>query len=746
MTLIVFGGVSPRSLGDLLKGYGIMAIVGEEWPDTLFWWDDAFHLVAELPSHMARDGERARRELEKRLREIALDWGRSVSGAFRPTRQKSCDKPLPCPDHPHAKAKGRKKKCPEILVPRRDSPLKRAGEHDAFEPRLARWARAIALPFAARDEAEAHPLFPAHGQEGSGDYFSQIGKAVEVAERAPQDLQWSLFAEGNPSLRSTLESGYLFFPEPMKRYATGVKDWEREKNASVSPWCFLLALRGAMLLRGSLRRLRWRRRNYPAFPFVFEGSTVELGAGRFFRNVELHLPTWNAERPRTLAEFEMQVRQFQAWLSARGFAATAAEFRAAVLGRGVGAGFDTFHRFVLEGRRPGQQQPMRQGILRGVTRVGVGGAASSRLRLMLVPLAETGWLDQFAYFQRKHRDKEDRLRAARARVEDAIHVAVDEPGLEAYRGVLDALWDLNRSILLPGSLRRDLEGAGRTLRPLPPLPARLWEEALRDGLDSDAAYRLGRAIGSILGVKAQSGDAAVGPVLEHMLPVRYDWAARSWRAPDPPPSRPLRWAGFDPLADFRALLWYRWLDSADLDRLPFAGARCASLEDIGALLRGEVDVREVQRLAGLFALLNWQNHAPAHGHRGSGNAAVVPPAYAALRLWLELGIRPAPDSRPPHDREVVRLLNIGQPEQVKRAATRALSRLRVDGLPWDEEPRPMGKAVARFEPTIPDVEAALLGVALMVPIAREGAIALSRRLWVPMEEERGTLEEMEVTV
>ncbi len=746
MTRIVFRGVSPRSLGDLLKGYGIMAIVGEEWPDALFWWDDAFHLVAELPSDMAGDAETARRAVEKRLYEIALEWGRGVAKAFRPTRRRSCNKPLPCSDHPQAKAKGMKKGCPVIVVPRRDSPLKRASEHDAFEPSLARWARAIVVPFGMHDEAEetkAHPLFPAHGQEGSGDYFSQIEKAAEKAAKkaartaAKQALRWSLFAEGNPSLQIRLDSGYLFFPESMKRYATGISSWEREKDAPRSAWCFLLALRGAMLFSGSLRRLRWGRRSYPAFPFVFEGSTVELGAGKYFRNDELHLPTWTADRPRTLGEFEMQVRQFQARLSARGFAATAAEFRAAVVGRGAGAAFDIFHRFVLEGRRPGQRTPMPQGISRGVTRVGGRGGASGHLRLMLAPLAETGWLDQFALSHK--------LGAARARVEDCIHVAVDEPGFEAYRGVLDALWDLSRSILLPGALRRDLEDARRTPRPLPPLPARVWEEALRDGLASDASYRLGRAIGSILGVEAQSGHAGVGPVLEHMLPVRYDRATRSWKAPDPPPSRPLRWAGLEPLADFKALLWYRWFDSADFDRLPFAGARSAPLGDIAALLRGQVDVREVHRLAGLFALLDWQNSDPGWCQPGaSGSVATVPPAYAALRLWFELGIKPAPDSRPPRDGEVVRLLSIGQTEQAQRAAARALSRLRLDGLPWDEEPRPMGKAVASFEPVVPDVEAARLAVALMVPIARKDVIALSQRLWVAAEETK-TLKEMEVT-
>src|SRR5262249_53939071 len=134
--------------------------------------------------------------------------------------------------------------------------------------------------------------------------------------------------------------------------------------------------RGALVLRGSLRRLRWGRRSYPAFPFVFEGATVELGKGKYFHNNEIHLPTWSGDRARTLAEVEMQVRQFQARLSARGFAATAAEFRAAVVGRGAGAAFDTFHRFVLEGRRPGQRQPMRQGIARGSTRVGGSGEVS----------------------------------------------------------------------------------------------------------------------------------------------------------------------------------------------------------------------------------------------------------------------------------------------------------------------------------------------------------------------------------
>jgi len=730
MEALVLGGVSPRSLGDLLKGYGVMAIVGADCPDALFWWDDAFHLAIESPYDDGTDPAKARRAIEDVVRGNLLAWGSAVAEAFKPTRQKSCDKPLPCPDHPQAKQKGKKKTCPEIVVQRRDSTLKLPGDHDQFTPDPARWARAIAVPLPGRDETESHPLFPAYGQDGSGDYFSQIEKAVEAAGGAPLDVAWSLFAEGSPTLRRELDSGYLFFPEPMKRYATGVAKWVQDR-APISPWCFLLAVRGAMLLRGSLRRLRWGRRAYPAFPFVFEGSVVELGKGKFFLNVEIHLPTWNAERPRTLAEFETQMRQFQARLSGRGFAATAAEFRAAVVGRGAGAAFDTFHRFVLEGRRPGRPQPMRQGMPRGTTRVGGKGDEHAMLRLMLAPLAEMGWFDQFTT---------DRLRATRARAEEAIHRAVDEPGLDAYRDILEALWDLNRALVVPGALRRDLEDTRRKPRPLPPLPARLWERALQNGLRTDPAHRLGRAIGSILGVRTEG--MAVGPILEHMLPVEH--RAGRWIVPDPDrrdstrhgsySSRSRQWAGLDRLGDFKALFWSRWLDGAELPRLPFAAARSASFEDIAALLRGDVNVGDVHRLAGLYALLDWWR-SPAAGRAAQASAAApVAPSYAALRLWLELGINPPSDSRPPRDGTVARLLSLGSTSQVERAAVLALARLQIDGLPWSTDPRPTGKAVARFAATIASDDAARMVLAVLIPISTEDTLVLSRRLWVPIDE------------
>jgi len=731
MAIVVFAGVSPRSLGDLLKGYGVMAAVGKDCPDALFWWDEAFHLVVETPWDDGGDEKAARQAIEDVVRLDLLRWSRSVAEAFKPTRQKSCDKPLPCSDHPQAKQKGKKKTCPAVIVEPVKSPLKSPSRHDDFASDVAQWARAAALPKSTN--VDGHPLFT----EASGDYFVQIAKAADAAKKASGDLTWSLFLDGIPVLSKRLESGYALFSSSMTRYATGIEKWERKNDAAVSPWCFLLAVRGALLLRGSLRRLRWGRRSYPAFPFVFEGSVVQVGKGDFFRNFELHLPTWTADRPRTLTEFEMQIRQFQARLSGRTFAATAPEFRAAIVSRGAGAAFDTFHRFVLEGRRPGQRQPMRQGLLRGITRVGAKRAGDANLRLMLAPLAESGWFDQFT---------SDRLRGARAPVDEAVHRAVDEPGPDAYRGILEALWDLNRSLVLPGALRRDLEDLRRKPRPLPPLPADLWESALQDGLCADPARRLGRAIGSILGVRTET--AAVGPILEHMLPVRFRWDVSTWTIPDPLPSRSHRWTGLNPFADFEELFWSRWLDGADLPRLPLDAARFASLDDIAALLRGDVDPREVHRLAGLYALLDWQSVRAGKGvprcvaYRSQSTGAAdrsIPPSYAALRLWVELGINPPPDSRPPRDRAIARLLSLGSARQLEQAVALALARLRVDGLPWSTDPRPTGKAVAHFTSTIQsDDEAGRIALAVLTPISKDDSLTLSRRLWVPIDEQETT--------
>jgi CRISPR-associated protein Csx17 len=351
---------------------------------------------------------------------------------------------------------------------------------------------------------------------------------------------------------------------------------------------------------------------------------------------------------------------------------------------------------------------------------------------MIAPLGESGWIDQFVLPRRK--DNEEARAFAldrRGLLDNAIHRAVDEPTLDAYLGVLERIWELNRELLLPGKLRRSLEKHGRTPRPAPPLPATIWERSLAEGLRTDSEWRVARALGSIVGI--QDGGQKVGPILEQLLPVQYRWDRATWTVADSSASRSV-WSDRMPLRDFQVLLWRRWLISAGLPRLPFAGARTAPVDDVLRLLRGELDVAKIHRLTPLFALLGWQDTDSA-GLSGSASPRLpLSPPYAALRLWFELGIAPADASRPPRDGEVPRLLSLGRGPQIDIAVERALGRLRIQGLPWQEQPSPIGKAVVKAHPRVTAAEAQLMALAVLVPVSRADTLALSRRLLVAVIE------------
>ncbi len=685
-----FPGASPRSLGDLLKGYGLIAAIGEQIPETRFWWDEGFHLVADMPAN----GEK---HLEQTLHRLPA-WAEQIAKEFQRTRKN--------------KKKG---------IDAEASALKTAAGHDRFEPLIAEFAAAVSLYQPPTSEetwrnqedrnTEPHPWFPGYGQEASGNYFDQLAKAASAAKRAMTDLQWCLADRGTRRIQSTLKKGYLFFPEPTTRYATGVAKWEQEK-ASVTTWSFLLAMRGALVLRGARRRLRWRRSGYPAFPFVFEGGGI----------TEVHLPTWASNHPRTFQEFLIQVRQFHAPLVHGTYAGTAAEFRAAVQQRAPVVGFDAFHRFVLEPRRPGQQQRMPQAIPRGVTRVGRDKGAID-LRGMIAPLGESGWIDQFLL----RGDERIYALERRRRLDDAVHRAVDEPTCGSFLGVLEAVADLNRELLLAGKLRRMFEKQSRTPRPAPPLPVDLWERALNDGWQRSVEWRLARALASIVGCPPGSGRH-VGPILEQMLPVEYQSESKSWAAAESR-SGYSGWPGRAPLHDFQVLLWRRWLVSDGLPQMPLAGIRTAPLGDVLQLLRGELEIGEIHKLTFLFAHLGWQDARRMAFEPEDTRPIPMPAAYTALRLWLDLGIAPARDSRPPRDGEVPRLLSIGGVRQIEAAVSRALSRLRIQGLPRFS-PAPIGKAVANVQPRLAAAEAMRMALAVLIPISDKNTSLLSRRLLV----------------
>ncbi|MBX6420387.1 MAG: type I-U CRISPR-associated protein Csx17 [Nevskia sp.] len=732
MATITFTGVSPRSLGDLLKGYGLMALIGERWPETVFWWDAAGHLVAQRPDSASE--ESWKRDIAGHICSGISDWAVSIGREFAPERG----------DRNNGKQK-------------RPSKLTRQVNFDSFDVALASAAWAAAIPDRPTENADtrSHPWFGAHGQDGSGDYFATL-RDLALRRRSRNreviagGLDYSLYRSPGVSVANSknelLGSGGVFFPEPMKRYATGVSKWICEGDAPVSRWCYALALYGALSLRGSLRRIRLARSDYPSFPFVFEGANAW----------EVHLPVWSEKHPRTLREWRMQIAQFQVRVKGDALAANAVEFRAAVASRGVAAGFDRFYRFVLEPRRPGQKQDqyLQQGILRGVTRVGARDTAD--IRLLVAPLAERHWLDRLKTKRRspsKPKPEQLQRQACREMIEQAIHAAIDEPRPETALGILRALWKTNQ-VLARQALGSENQAESK-VPPAPVLPAVAWERALAGLLQESAEHRIARAIGSILGAResgdpsqsesadedntssnVQPGDAPkqVGGILWQLLPIDMKPSWRKDRG-----ASVLAWRGAAPEQEFAELLRRRWLCSlgAGIRHLALRGRRTAPLADIVRLLRGELDIKLIHELVPLYGLLDWrgpkpQENDPAQRSVSSNETAdPIPPAYAILRSWLHLAIFPRKDEAAEADGGIVHILATLNASQATRAVSRALHRLRIRGLPTtDDMPRPFGKSVPQTQIEVSVELASLLPLALLVPISSSATHRLAKRLLV----------------
>lgn len=720
MTAIVFTGVSCASLGELLKGYGIIAIVGSVHPNALFWWNEDSHLVARGAGSVID-----RQAVTDAVREGLPIWAEQVGASFQKQRAN--------------KNKG---------IAGGSSPLETKEGHDTLSEDLAGLAQAVAV-FSGGARARPHPLFPGLGQDGSANYFKTLqseakklassGKSKGKDKRqVSEDLDAALFGEGVGITRVLGGTGGLFFPGAIKRYATG-SSWVHEKDAAVSGWDFLLAIRGALLLRGATRGFRGSRCAYPSFPFVFRGSPMKVG-GKLFTVDDVFLPTWPEDRSRTLAEFQMQIRQFQARVGAGELASSSADFRRAVQGRGVAGGFDRFHRFVLERRKPGQRQPAVQAVARGVTTVGEG---ATDLRVLLSRLDESGWLDQLEQQHLSSKKRDEQLLLAARRVHDAIHACADEPTAHRHRAVLHALWLANSLLLTRGDSAR--------VRPLPPLPSRGWEKVLEALFCESPEARIARALASIGwdgwdAKKKQWRPGRLWPIASQVLPVEYG-ASRAvfCRVPDPRPAQRVSWSGIQPETEFGRVFWRRWLDAAhqeEHDVFPYGATRFAPLADVLLLLRGSLDLRDVHRCCSAFFVLDWSR--PAVGTTLPWARLPVPAAYAILRLWLETGIQPPKDGKPSWDGSVAQCLLRGDPNAIRSGCRFATSRLRVVGLPaWPPEStdRRAGRAVARPVPVCTADEAKRMLLAVLVPINSFDTEQLARCLWIPTSEDQQEPEE-----
>lgn len=697
---IEFRGVSTASLGAMLKGYGIMAGVGVKWPGVRFWWTASGALATRVAEFDGCETDAANEAILDSAFELA-EWARNRGEAFQKTRKN--------------KKKGTEPGNPPLEDEVTWSSLCEARVVDA---------EAVGL-FIGR-KRRPNPVLARWGQDGSGNLFNTLLDAGRHAKRA--DIGEAIFgSDAVTGARRTTKGSGVLFPEGIKRYATGTV-WIHESKKPVGPWDFVLAMRGLLLFRGAVGSPRGSRSEYPTFPFILPGSVVRA-QGSTIQADDVFLPTWSSDRPRTLAEFEAQVQGFQARVGRKDFASGAADFRRAVAGRAITGGFEAFHRFALEPRKPGQRGPQNQAISRGITTVGPASATRRSLRFLLAPLDDSRWLDKFRL--RKMDADSEKLALAKTRFDAAVHADIDsheEAGGKHHVAVLEALWDLQVVLWKASEPGREKV----RFEPAPLLEGHAWQSALTELLNKEPSARLGWALASLgwFPVTDDSKRQIMRPVVEQLLPVTTNPDGRLGVSDPQQPGQRVHQPGHKPAREFAALFWRRWLDLTSLPVLPGKGTRPANVADVAALLRGDVDVKILQRYFLAFLLLDASGDAPA---RLGTPADWLPPAYAALRLWIELSARATPDARRPLDGAVPRGIATGTESSVTSACRAALHRLRMAGLPgdWPDDARPSGKSVALPEIVLTRAQAAVMAAAVLVPVCDDSVATLEDTLLVP---------------
>ena len=680
------------SLGAMLKGYGIMAGVGAERSDTRFWWTPGGALAMELAGRDSIDKAAVRDDIFK-----LKEWAKTLGNEFKKERGD--------------KNTGRRSG---------DPPLLNEAKWYQLAPELVADAEGVGVFFG--HVHRPNPVFANWGQDGSGNLFSTLEGAGNGATES--DIDVAIYGTQNPGKKRLDKGGGVLFPDGIKRYATGT-DWCHEKHKSVGAWDFILAMRGLLLLRGAVRSPRGSRKRYSAFPFVLPGSAIQA-QGKPVATDEIFLPTWTDKRPRNLAEFLAQLRGFQARVGQRDFASGAADFRRAVDGRAVTGAFNAFHRFVLEPRKPGRNAPQTQAITRGMTLVGLPSDVRTSLRFLLAPLDDSGWLGRFSWSGGQQGENSKCLALAKKRFDEAVHAAIDLPSGESRVAVLIALWDMQVT------LQKVCEQSGDRFTPAPLLEGREWQHALSEFLNTSPAARLAWALASVgwISVKDNSGQETKKPVIEQVLPVQHSTDSRL-SVSDSLSKQRVHQTGRNPTRELATLFWRRWLDTLSLAALPAKGSRPANLDDVVALLCGDVSVRELQ---GYFLAFLCLDRSGCIFSSVDDAKRPVSTAYAALRLWLELSARPPSDERRPIDGVVPRGIATGTPRSVESACLTALRRLRIAGLPRfsaEENRLPNGKSVAVPNVCITPDQAQLMAAALLVPIRNSDVSRLAEMFFIP---------------
>lgn len=586
LNVLPFPGIHPDTLGHYLSGLGLLAAVGQRWPDVRGCWRDRrFVLLHESLTVPA-------------IREYLLAHDQWQPSQYERWWDKAQSADTKAKGSSAVRRERNARSIPEVSI--LEAHIVGVGRNQ-FNPIFGDGGVMGQRKFAAawaecRDKAR--PVIKERKSTVKPPRKTPTTQSKSKDQLRSESWLEAAFAGAEDVELPRISSAGAWFVFANKAFNTGQK-WFRE--GQVSPWSYLLAIEGAFLLVGDVsRRLGAKARPYAVFPFVCDpAQPTTTGEAGMLRG-EFWAPLW--ENPATLAEVRHLLRRGMARIGGRS-AHAPAEFAVAALAAGTDAGVAEFVRFEL--RHTTTTDYCREAIPRETVSVGREPAAGHLLTDLV------NWVGAL----RRHDDNRERqfrglcgpVEAAVIRVGEAVG-RPDEP--EQWRRLL---LELSRQ-----QARIDRNKAFREkLPPVPRLKPGWFERAWPAGSFPDEVA-LARSVASV-------GAGTPSPLVVNVFGVQGEGRKGFNFAPGERPARVV-WDEGQPTRVLGQILQRRLIDAEPGEPLPVGGRCKAPLGAVERLLIGDLDTGVIADWVPALALIDWD------GVRVAPSAS-RPRSAGELLLW-----------------------------------------------------------------------------------------------------------------
>ena len=371
-------------------------------------------------------------------------------------------------------------------------------------------------------------------------------------------------------------------------------------------WDYVLMIEGALLFAAaSTKRMSAEGEESLSYPFCVRTSSAAYGSAASSdeesSRAELWVPLWS--QASTLVELRALLSEGRVQVG-RATAVRGVDFARAIATLGTDRGIDSFQRF-------GFQE--RNGLAYLAVDLGHWSVVERR-PVQLLKECEA-WVERFR-------------RCAKGKNAPAGFLAAlrkyDEAVMDACRGdgrlsaVLVALGNIEQTIINSPRTATD-----NRLSPLPRLSA-AWLDVANDG---SPEFRLACALASI------RGSGRVGPLRSNMIPCDPE---KPWMPYDSGQmNKPhVVWRHGNLVDNLIDVLRRRCMDAEryGLTALPLSGSCAASIHDVLAFVRGDMDEKHIENLLWGLNAIDWRTEyrTPIQGSETTFDS--TPPVYALLKL------------------------------------------------------------------------------------------------------------------